>query len=352
MTARPVRRAVLVLACTLAAACASIVAIGRLQADATAGRDAEQKLAALRLDLAQVQDVPWGAAPGEGDDPAAVREELHGAEEHIEATLARLDLPDRDAILDPFQRSTASLWEILDLVSEGRVDDTWEASSAAARSAAEADAALRDAARRYRERSVRALMHSRIGSAVVILLLFGAFAWCYRRAWLAIAENRRLLAASREEARTDALTGLRNRRALIADLAARIPGPGEPSVLLALFDLDGFKAYNDTFGHPAGDALLTRLGERLAARRRRCRDAPTAWAATSSACSRPLRAARRRRSSGALLPRSPSTAPGFTVVASHGSALLPADGATPEDALRCADRRMYAHKPGRPAAAA
>jgi len=30
-----------------------------------------------------------------------------------------------------------------------------------------------------------------------------------------------------------------------------------------LFDLDGFKAYNDTFGHPAGDSLLTRLGSAL-----------------------------------------------------------------------------------------
>ena len=35
--------------------------------------------------------------------------------------------------------------------------------------------------------------------------------------------------------------------------------------MLALFDLDGFKHYNDTFGHPAGDALLERLGRNLAA---------------------------------------------------------------------------------------
>ena len=32
-----------------------------------------------------------------------------------------------------------------------------------------------------------------------------------------------------------------------------------------MFDLDGFKAYNDSFGHPAGDALLVRLGRNLTA---------------------------------------------------------------------------------------
>ena len=34
-------------------------------------------------------------------------------------------------------------------------------------------------------------------------------------------------------------------------------------MLLALYDLNGFKDYNDRFGHPAGDALLERLGTRL-----------------------------------------------------------------------------------------
>ena len=44
-------------------------------------------------------------------------------------------------------------------------------------------------------------------------------------------------------------------------------GPGDRRAPLGLimFDLNGFKAYNDSFGHPAGDALLARLGARLAA---------------------------------------------------------------------------------------
>jgi two-component system, cell cycle response regulator len=73
-------------------------------------------------------------------------------------------------------------------------------------------------------------------------------------------ENLRMLDASESEATTDALTGLANRRALGEDLAG-----AERPLVLALFDLDGFKSYNDTFGHPAGDALLERLGRNLAA---------------------------------------------------------------------------------------
>lgn len=74
--------------------------------------------------------------------------------------------------------------------------------------------------------------------------------------------NRRLRALSE----TDGLTGLRNRRALDTDLAGlkgrrREDGP----LALILCDIDHFKAYNDTFGHQAGDDVLRKVAERLMA---------------------------------------------------------------------------------------
>ena len=84
------------------------------------------------------------------------------------------------------------------------------------------------------------------------------------RLWLTLGEHMTLLGTSRGEATTDPLTGLRNRRALVNDLAEQVVdvSPQRP-LLLLLFDLNGFKSYNDTYGHPAGDALLTRLGTAL-----------------------------------------------------------------------------------------
>jgi diguanylate cyclase (GGDEF)-like protein len=78
-------------------------------------------------------------------------------------------------------------------------------------------------------------------------------------------EHEQLL-RSRREATTDALTGLGNRRKLLSDLEQALAQTASlgPRALL-LFDLDGFKAYNDTFGHPAGDSLLQRVAEKLRA---------------------------------------------------------------------------------------
>lgn len=61
----------------------------------------------------------------------------------------------------------------------------------------------------------------------------------------------------------DPLTGLANRRALRSTLQRLKNTPSHPTVCVLCLDLDGFKAVNDQFGHPAGDQLLVEVGQRL-----------------------------------------------------------------------------------------
>jgi diguanylate cyclase (GGDEF)-like protein len=75
--------------------------------------------------------------------------------------------------------------------------------------------------------------------------------------------NRQIAAAAAElhfAATHDTLTHLGNRRALLADLAT-VLAEQRPTTL-ALLDLQGMRGFNDANGHPAGDALLTRLAGR------------------------------------------------------------------------------------------
>jgi diguanylate cyclase (GGDEF)-like protein len=98
-----------------------------------------------------------------------------------------------------------------------------------------------------------------VGTVVAIVFLLVAFSIAF---WNSVAARRR----SHRDATTDSLTGLGNRRKLFADMEGLV-GSLDPheTITVGIFDLDGFKAYNDTFGHPAGDALLRRLARRLAA---------------------------------------------------------------------------------------
>jgi diguanylate cyclase (GGDEF)-like protein len=83
-------------------------------------------------------------------------------------------------------------------------------------------------------------------------------------------EKSRLLARLAEESRTDALTGLANRRRFDerltdeAERQARLGG--EARLSLALLDIDFFKRINDTHGHAMGDAVLRELGALVAVR--------------------------------------------------------------------------------------
>lgn len=64
-------------------------------------------------------------------------------------------------------------------------------------------------------------------------------------------------------ARRDPMTGLFNRTALTADLAQLVAECGAHMVAVHSIDLDHFKAANDRFGHPFGDALLRQVAGRL-----------------------------------------------------------------------------------------
>jgi diguanylate cyclase (GGDEF)-like protein len=147
-----------------------------------------------------------------------------------------------------------------------------------------------------------------------------------------------------ELALTDSLTRLGNRRKLASDLIERIETASyvNPLVLM-VFDLDGFKAYNDTFGHMAGDALLARMGAKL------------------DQIARPAGVAYRLGGDEfcVLLPGQPHEVPAamtriasalredgerFSIEASGGAVILPHEADSPEYALQLADERMYLRK--------
>jgi diguanylate cyclase (GGDEF)-like protein len=160
------------------------------------------------------------------------------------------------------------------------------------------------------------------------------------RTALSFWENARLLEASRHEALTDSLTGLANRRKLLVDLDAALEtARDDEPCMLVLFDLNGFKTYNDTFGHPAGDALLARLATKLAA------------------TVEPAGAAYRMGGDEfcVLLPEPEpdihriaqalwESGEGFDVTSAYGTAVIPDDATTVSTALSVADERLYAHK--------
>jgi diguanylate cyclase (GGDEF)-like protein len=169
--------------------------------------------------------------------------------------------------------------------------------------------------------------------AALALLAFGAVSF--------LASHRVLVSASQ----TDALTGIGNRRKLQLDLDAGLKeaGPARP-LLLAMFDLNGFKGYNDSFGHPAGDALLVRLAVALdgamtargGSAYRLGGDEFCILAFVGRDAARAILAA----ASGALSEQGG----GFSVNASYGSILLPEEAQTVAEAMRMADQRMYADK--------
>jgi diguanylate cyclase (GGDEF)-like protein/PAS domain S-box-containing protein len=158
-----------------------------------------------------------------------------------------------------------------------------------------------------------------------------------------LAEQTRLEQAQLNEhqALHDALTGLPNRRKLYVDVEQALESGNQRAFAIGIFDLDGFKAYNDVFGHPAGDTLLSRLGRRLADA---IGDEGTAyrmggdefcvftWVDDPDALIEAARVSLCDQGDG------------FAIRCSCGFAVLPTEATTLDRAIQLADERLYRDK--------
>jgi diguanylate cyclase (GGDEF)-like protein len=162
------------------------------------------------------------------------------------------------------------------------------------------------------------------------------------RLTLTFVQNRRMVI----ELETDSLTGLANRGKLLFDLDRFYAGTDQNPHLLAVLDLDGFKSYNDAFGHPAGDSLLIRLGHQLGGAvgttGRAYRMGGDEFALIVPGDGDEA-VGTIQNAAAALTERGE----GFKITCSAGWAAIPAEAANPGSALQLADQRMYEHKDSR-----
>jgi diguanylate cyclase (GGDEF)-like protein len=162
----------------------------------------------------------------------------------------------------------------------------------------------------------------------------------------ALAAQRALQAQLEALARTDALTGLPNRRhqaALLSSLS------GRAGLAVTLLDIDHFKRVNDDHGHAVSDAVLVALAERL----QRClrgTDTVARWGGEEFCVTMPhtaptaaRRLAERLATTVANHPFDTPAGP-LTLTISVGIATSSAPGTTPETLLLRADQALYAAK--------
>jgi diguanylate cyclase (GGDEF)-like protein len=183
-------------------------------------------------------------------------------------------------------------------------------------------------------------------SALTTILWSATMLSVIARLALSLRENKRLL----EQVRTDPLTGLGSQARMQMDLEQRERSPGAPLTVI-LLDLNGFKRYNDSFGHPAGDKMLAMLGKRL--------KAALGTGATGYRLGGDeflvlveggivdLGQERREALAASAAEALTSKGTGFDLSAAWGIASVPEEADSPAEAMQLADVRMYAQKESR-----
>jgi diguanylate cyclase (GGDEF)-like protein len=153
-------------------------------------------------------------------------------------------------------------------------------------------------------------------------------------------------------ASTDHLTGLPNRRRLFEALGAFFEEPDEnrPRLAFLFIDLDHFKQINDSFGHPAGDDVLRRVGDRLSRSLTGtdllARLGGDEFAVILTDSDITAAAATAARLAAALEPPFAIDAVSAHIGMSIGIAIAPDHAIDPDSLMRCADGAMYRAKLG------
>ncbi len=152
-------------------------------------------------------------------------------------------------------------------------------------------------------------------------------------------------------AELDSLTGLRNHGAFQRELGEAIAAGDGSGFAVLMMDLDSFKAFNDSHGHPAGDSLLRTIGGAIVGairdEDRAYRYGGDEFAVLLPGSSRPraLSIAGRIRSAVAAASAQETGPDGPSVTISVGIATFPGDGRAKDTLVRAADADLYRVKP-------
>jgi diguanylate cyclase (GGDEF)-like protein len=356
----------------LAPAVALVLTIGAIATTwllvnrASSSREAQLQVAAMRLSLANLQSAPFSADPAAGSATVS-RAEINADEQALSQGLtarAQAGVPLR--LLAAGRNALTGIEPVVETIYRTGLEPGGLAGAGERAPKLAALLGIRSAtvmhlldemSRADASRAARARKQTKLGVTAAMLLLLAAFAYFYFRSAAArevverlVREKQALLGESQTEARTDALTELGNRRALLRDLAHAVAEPpGSSELLLAMFDLDGFKQYNDSFGHAAGDALLQRLGAGLAAAMEHSGSAYRMGGDEFCALVRCSPDVAERLLNDAIA-RLEESGEAWHIGCSHGAVWIPSEASTETEALKLADERMYANKASRSSA--